>query len=115
MPEDIRFGPDRDKERLFVRARGPVDRRTAPDLYAALQDAMAQDWPEVVLDLREVTGFDEDGVEMVTHAWGVAQERRIRFKLVEGPREAMALLRSAPVHRNVDLVNPQRDPYDGAS
>ena len=96
----------------FVRApAGRVNHDSAPAIYAALDDALSQDWPEVVLDLRQVTGFDDDGVSMITHAWGVAQERGVRFKLVDGAGPAMRLLRAAPVHRNVDLVQPRQDLY----
>lgn len=72
------------QDRVLVRARGEVDLTTAPELAAAIRDAIGRTESQVELDLEQVTFIDSSGVGAIVVADRLAKS--VNRQLVIGPR-----------------------------
>jgi len=86
----------RDGNRCFVRIRGEVDMSNVLDLTRAIEAALPNDAPFVVVDLTETTYLDSAGVQLLFRVAGRLRSRRHRVAIVAPPE--------GPVRAVLDLV-----------
>jgi anti-anti-sigma factor len=86
----------RDGDQCFLRIRGEVDMSNVTDLASAIEEALPNDAPFVVVDLTETTYLDSAGVQLLFRVAGRLRSRRHQVAIV-APRDG-------PVRAVLDLV-----------
>jgi anti-sigma B factor antagonist len=79
-------------EGVVVRLAGELDLEVAGDVAAAVEELLDAGFPEVVVDLREVSFLDSSGVHMLVAARRSAERRRRAVSLIPGPRNVQRVL-----------------------
>lgn len=72
-------------ERALVRVGGEVDLATAPELAAALEQALAGDRRTIVLDLTDVEFIDTSGVGVMLEARRQIRDENAELTVVAPP------------------------------
>ncbi|HEU4974560.1 MAG TPA: STAS domain-containing protein [Baekduia sp.] len=99
--------PDRDV--VVVRPVGELDLATADHVDATLADLRAAGFPELVLDLRDVTFLDSSGVRLLVSWTRRAVEDGFRFAHVPGPEAVQQVLRMTGVDGYVPVAAAPRE------
>lgn len=82
----------REDDRWFLHVRGEVDMSNVPGLSSAIEEALPNDAPSVVVDLTETTYLDSAGVQLLFRLAGRLRTRRHLVAIVaptEGPVRAV--------------------------
>jgi len=92
QPFTVQIRPAR--ERLVVAVCGEIDLATAPQVEAAVIDAVADGWTRVVIDLRAVSFMDSAGVHLLLAllALRALGARGVSCQMIDGRPEVHSVL-----------------------
>ena len=91
--------------RAVIRPTGEVDLATARALEARLQEALALQTDEIVLDLRGVDFLGSTGLRVLVGFAESATEGGRRFAIVRGPRAVQRVIELTGVEELLPLVD----------
>lgn len=92
-------------DHLVVAVRGEIDLASAPEIRARIDDALADGWRDLVIDLREVGFMDSSGVHLLDDLRRLGQDG-VSCSLVDG---VPAVQRVLEVTGMVDVL-PRTEP-----
>lgn len=81
-----------DRERVVVIVSGEIDLATIADLDVAVDELRAVNWPEIVLDLRQVEFIDSTGLAWLARTSRAARAMGWTLSLVDGSPAVRRLL-----------------------
>ena len=82
------LGIDTSDERVTFVPRGELDLATAPELEKKVLAALREGSLGVVLDLRELTFMDSNGVRTIVAAHQISEQTGHTLKIVRPPRDS---------------------------
>jgi anti-sigma B factor antagonist len=100
------------RDRVFVRPVGELDLAAAPELEAAIGGSL-NGHQQLVVDLRDVTFLDTEGLKSLIEAARVAAERHVTFRLVRGRRSVERIFELTETRSRFEFVDgPSGDELD---
>jgi anti-sigma B factor antagonist len=89
-PLELAIRPDR--ARVIVALRGELDLASTETVRPVVEQLYADDWPGIVLDLRELTFIDSTGLSLLLDAERTARRRGATFAITNGSTDVERLL-----------------------
>ena len=83
---------------VLMTVRGPLERRSAPDLFQSLDDVLASAPERVVIDLTGVPDLDDDAIGALQQAQSTAESNQVQLQLTTRHPEVRARLSDTPLN-----------------
>jgi anti-anti-sigma factor len=100
------------RDLAFVHPAGELDLAAVPELEAAIGGAL-DGHKQLVVDLRDVTFLDTEGLKSLIEAARVAAERHVTFRLVRGRRSVERIFELTETRSRFEFVDgPSGDELD---
>ena len=102
------------RDQAFVRPVGELDLAAVGELEAAIGGAL-DGHRQLVVDLRDVTFLDTEGLKSLIETARVAAERHVAFRLVRGRRSVERIFELTETRSRFEFVDaPSDDELDDA-
>ena len=89
---------------LIVRITGDIDHHSAQTIRTEADTEMEKNRPErMILDLTETEFMDSSGLGLILGRMRKAEERGIRFQLLNPSDQVMKILRLSGVEKQIDV------------
>src|SRR5271155_2076315 len=92
-------------ERAVLRLDGELDLASVPTLEHAVENAMLDHAPELVLDLRGLEFIDSTGLRAILLQDKRSTERGQTFALVRGPEQVQRLMTMTRVDEHLRIID----------
>ena len=100
------------RDLAFVHPAGELDLAAVPELEAAIGGAL-DGHKQLVVDLRDVTFLDTEGLKSLIEGARVAAERHVTFRLVRGRRSVERIFDLTGTRSRFEFVDgPSSDELD---
>jgi anti-sigma B factor antagonist len=100
-------------DRAFVCPAGELDLAAAREMENAV-DSAVDGHKQLVIDLREVTFLDTEGVKSLLRAARVAAEHDIALRVVPGRRSVERVFDLTDTRSRLDFVDPSTEDLESA-
>ena len=103
------------RDQAFVRPAGELDLAAVGELEAAIGGAL-DGHRQLVVDLRDVTFLDTEGLKSLIETARVAAERHVAFRLVRGRRSVERIFELTETRSRFEFVDgPSDDELDDST
>jgi anti-sigma B factor antagonist len=100
------------RDQAFVRPAGELDLATVGEFEAAIGGAL-DGHKQLVVDLRDVTFLDTEGLKSLMETARMAAERQVAFRLVRGRRSVERIFELTETRSRFEFVDaPSGDELD---